>query len=984
MKMLLLIMTLFNISAADHKEAISKNTPKKESRWEKLNKMIDKEENFIKTITNRGPRLQWRLLELKTERLKLIKEKENHTFLNAPFKQRKKYKKDWYFKKSRSYEREIRRKGLKIIKTWPRYKYNADIYYTLGLNSRDYNKGKQTEYFFLKALKFAESGSQVVYLSNVGLAEYYYNEKKYNKAVSYYLRVINNTDDQWHSKHLYNLSWCYLKTGKYQKAISFGEKAHSLSKNKDYIDVSEQVYDSIGLFYVMGKREKDGAYFYLNHVKEPAKYIIKMSKKMANEGHYKKANYLLQTALNHAVDKKQTIEEITIRLAYLDFYRNFKKFNLFFSMSQSLESIYKKTPFEGEQHEQTIEKIESMVGYLQVRLTRNSKIKIENYSIPLLKRVIDYFDILAVINKDKTDYYRFFQGETLFAVNEIKRAFFKYQASLEVNKKIDLKKKELKYDHKGLRKKLMNSLLACLEEQKFEDKHIIYTYNNHIELYPINPISQKLYSKLFNLHMKRKEPLLAIKPMNTYHKNYPADIKIQQSMLIKLIDYYILQKNTDQLASWINKMEKGFFKMKPDYIKQATNVLGEILFLDYTKLANQGKHQESIAGNKNLFEDKKYPAIIHAQAASKIALSYLQLGDSNEAVNWTITSIPLYRPKELKKRHPQLKASIERLVILQDIKYAIKLSTQLYQKYCLSNEPLKEYLFDQIFSLNLVEQKYKTAYKFISQKALKCGLNGKKKKESMISFINYVEQHKKEKLLTSLFSKYALKQGQYQNELVPIMIKRYWEQSLSKENNRDAKKTLYYLEKYRERYPNHKLSKDIFKITSFNKFKKQYEKKRFKMFSFGSSFDEEKFNNDLTAKFALLKKWVDETRPYTTNAPYPIVMKTLVMIHQKHLQLEKIIRKIKPPGMEGEYLVSFQAAMKGIADNISKTANDYHQQGKNVLTSSYERSVNNEYFLSASKTHHLMSIEFPTERYTLTFDQFWGNRKPAKITRKVK
>lgn len=978
---ILLLTLLFCLNVAAEKTAKAGVIVKKETKWEKLNRMIDKEEKFIKTINRRGPRLEWRLLELKTERLKLIKEKENNKFLNASFKLRKKHKKDWFFRESRAYELEIRKKGLKIIRTFKRWKYNADVYYTLGLNSRDFNKGKQTEYFFKMALKHAEKGSQIIYLASVGLAEYYYNEKKYNRAVSYYSRVINNKEDEWHSKHVYNLSWCYLKTGKYQKAIEHGEIAHTLSKKEDYIDVSEQVYDSIGLFYVMGKREKDGAEFYKKNVKEPAKYLIKMSKKMANEGHYKNADYLLDTALKHAITKDQFDEELTIRLAYLDFYRNFKKFNLFFTMSKAIEAQYIKKPFKGELHDQSIEKIEGLVGYLQVRLTRNSKIKITNYSKPLLTRILAFFDILAVINKKKTDFYRFYQGETYFAVNEIKPSFFKYKDSLEFNKKVDLKKDDPEQKHTLLRAKLMNSLLACLEEKKFADKHLIYTYQNHIDLYPINSISQKLYSKLFNIHMKRKDPPKAIVSMEVYNKNYPGDLKIQQSMLIKLIDYYILGKDTDKLAFWITKLQKGYFSFDKPYIKQAINVLGEILFHDYTKLAAEGKHDESISGNKKLFEDQRYPKIIHAQAASKIALSFLHLKNSNEALNWTIKSIPLYKEQEFKKRLPQVKASIDRFVILQDTKHAVKLSEYLYKYYCHKKEPLKSYFYDQIVTLNLIDEKYKSAYQFINKGSKKCDIGHQKFGETMAMFIDYTYQHGKFDLTFQLFKKFALKEKRFHKELSNQLLNLFWREFNENQRSRLAKKALLYLKKYSEKNPTNSLANTIKKIEDFNSFKNSFKKKTFKHFTFGKNFDEQKYNNDLTAKFEKLKTWVEQTAPYTSNAPYAIVLETLKLIHEKHNQLANVIYAVSPPGMEGEYLKSFRQAMKGIGDNVKNSGVEYYKQGVQLRVSSYDQSKDNKYFLNTSDTFKKIKVVFPALRYTLSFDKQMSKRSPATVSR---
>ena len=132
-KTIILLLTLSTLSFAKTQKKLPLET-----KWKKLDRLITEEENHIKSLRNLGPKLQWRLLELKTERLKLLKEKENQIFLTAAPKVRKNKKKKWFFKKSKRLENQIRRAGLALIKKYKRFKYNADIYYTLALNSRDY------------------------------------------------------------------------------------------------------------------------------------------------------------------------------------------------------------------------------------------------------------------------------------------------------------------------------------------------------------------------------------------------------------------------------------------------------------------------------------------------------------------------------------------------------------------------------------------------------------------------------------------------------------------------------------------------------------------------------------------------------------------------------------------------------------------------------------------------------------------------------
>ena len=53
-------------------------------RWHTLNNLINQEIKTIKSIGRIGPKLQHRLLELNSERIKLLKEQENQVFLSSP------------------------------------------------------------------------------------------------------------------------------------------------------------------------------------------------------------------------------------------------------------------------------------------------------------------------------------------------------------------------------------------------------------------------------------------------------------------------------------------------------------------------------------------------------------------------------------------------------------------------------------------------------------------------------------------------------------------------------------------------------------------------------------------------------------------------------------------------------------------------------------------------------------------------------------
>ena len=202
----ILVCTTPTIKAADtDPTALSKDSADK---WSKLMNLINKEIQTIKNNKYSGPELKHRLFELYSEKIKLIKEKENLTLLKADPKKVASAGKESYFKFSREQYMTAQKYALSLIAQYPQYDRISEIYYALAINSRDYGTSQETEQFLKLSIKTSKAESKTMYNAKTALAEYYYNNKRYNEAVSYYVDVLKNNNDEWYGKHLYNASWC--------------------------------------------------------------------------------------------------------------------------------------------------------------------------------------------------------------------------------------------------------------------------------------------------------------------------------------------------------------------------------------------------------------------------------------------------------------------------------------------------------------------------------------------------------------------------------------------------------------------------------------------------------------------------------------------------------------------------------------------------------------------------------------------------------
>jgi hypothetical protein len=971
--------------------------PKMPAKWHRLNKLINQEEKTIRGLRKLGPRLRWRLLELNTERLKLVKEKENKIFIEASIHQKNRKSKKLYFRQSSKLYEKIRKDGLSIIKKWPYFKYSADIYYTLALNSREYAEDKHTEQYLLKSLKKAMKNSPIVHSSKTALAEHYYNNKIYSKAIKYYKDVLKNKKDEWYSKHLYNLSWCYIKVKKYDNAISHAKRSHRASKKKKYIDVSPQVLQSIGFYFVLAARVEEGSEYFIKHEKKPAHYMIKMAKKAAEDLGFKKSNYIFNQALENATSKNAREEEIKIRLAQLDFFRNFKRFGLYQKTAMALETIDKKTPMDEDQKSEAVEKIKSFVGYLQIRFTKNKKIGIYDHNPKRRKTIIRYFNILSNIDSKDTDFYRFYQGETFFAVGMFGHALRKYQQSLEHAKKLireddaNLKKvklvknnvkipkgvylldKEEKEKHIKLQRKVFDSMLASLEKKNLKKKerynYTVYTYDNHLTIYPVGKRSQLIYKKLFNVYLKEKNMEKAHPAIERYKKNFPQDIKIQRQMFTQVMDHFISIKDSNALATWVSKLEKGYLKFEIKYIEQASIILGKILFEEYQVLDNKGEKQKAAKGYISLYSNKKYPKSVKAKAAFNAGLLYLDLAKTKESLKWIKLSLALFTEKEKWDRHQQFSALTQRYMKLQDFKSSSKIGTISLNLFCQKKFKEKNSLFLASVNYALIDNRPVTASTNFKN-GKKCTISKKVQDQMLVEIGSFYLRNRKYQSFYKFFSKYnKTKSKSLRKFLSGSLIEVYWDLHLQKRTSSENKLIKFLKKAMNKGELEKSVTSDIRHIINFSPFIKKAKSIVIDLYPNNQKFDEKVFNLNLESNISKLKALTNEASPFIKSGNPHFMLQTYQVLELKYNTLSKLLIDFTPIGVPKDYVTGFKQAMSGLGKQIKGEATQYNRIGKQLIS---QNEVLSPYTMHFSQTPAMVKDighRHPASFYILPIDK---------------
>jgi len=307
-----------------------------QERWKKLMVLIDSEIKTIKGNRYSGPELKHRMFELYSEKIKLIKEKENLNLLKADANAVIKNGKESFFKASQDQYKTAQSYALTVVNQYPKYQRIAEIYYALAINSRDYGTSAETEKFLKLAISRSTGESKTMYNAKTALAEYYYNNKRYHEAVGYYTDVLKNQEDEWYGKHLYNAGWCHLKERNFKRALELMKLSFETTKNKKYVSMKEQVYNAIGIFFVQADNTYEGVEFFEQNANPSAPHLLGLALSSMNKSNFSMTDDVLKAALKDTKKRKDANGEMKVRLTQLDVYRESKKDEQYFETANSI------------------------------------------------------------------------------------------------------------------------------------------------------------------------------------------------------------------------------------------------------------------------------------------------------------------------------------------------------------------------------------------------------------------------------------------------------------------------------------------------------------------------------------------------------------------------------------------------------------------------------------------------------------------------
>ena len=435
----------------------------------------------------------------------------------------KKKGKKYFFKKTDSIYKKIKKIGHFIVKKWPDYRNNSMIYYTLAVMTMERSDPDEIKKvvggYLTKGLENSEKGSIIYKKLIVKAADHFYEIKDYRRSSRFYQVVICLKKDKWYTRYLFNLAWSMMGIDQKNKARKYAQKALFLSltsKDDDrYVDYSNNVIQYMSSFIDEYNLEDSLKIFrpsFEHFTIDQFESIAESSKEI---GKYGIADYFFGKAMDLS-DEKDQGSFFERSMKRLDFYFEIKQHQKIKKTTRYLANTGKFKAFDKKQKKILIGKIKKYIRSLQ---EKKNKINLSN--------ILYNLDTLKIIDKKNKHLYLFFQGESFFLNKKFVKSLEYYKKSLEMIKlKKKINKKRIKMVFDSMLKALEKSKLTSLKKNNWN----IYIYKNHLSIFPVEPRSKVIYQKLFNLYYKKKQYKKYENIFLMYSKYYSKKASVQMKI----------------------------------------------------------------------------------------------------------------------------------------------------------------------------------------------------------------------------------------------------------------------------------------------------------------------------------------------------------------------------------------------------------------------------------------------------------------------
>jgi hypothetical protein len=601
---------------------------------EKLLPLINDEIKLLSSGKNLSLFTRYRLFELQVEKLRVIYNQENKAFI-----QDAKTSKDLAFSESRKLYTNCKKMGQELLRSNIDAKMIAATYYALALNDRDYAFENKTEDYFLKALAAASKYPEIRQNIQVTLAEYYYNEKKYEKAYGLYQQIIKTVDQKWHAKNLLNAAWTSVMLKKFKEGVDLLQTAAAYATDTRNMGPMSLILDSAPLFFLEADQFNEGIAFIQKYGgTDQMSLLTKMHKRASSKGFYnwcEDINALIEKMPVATPSDWETLK--AYRTYVFDHYRNFSKKAEILKLISKFNFIDSQSHYADEERTVVAEKYKDYLLYMQTALLKNfvkGTIKPSGNEQQIHQEIDTIADFLISFDTKNASYYYFHKGEISLALHMHAKAAGEYFIALEKDGITPRTEDNVEI------KKVFNSLFATLNpdisyqtlSKSALTAQTLKAYQYYLTIFPSLETSKEIYQKSFLLHLDEKLFPESEKLLVMFQTQFPKEDDASKRMTKTLLDRYIKDKNIEGITRWATLLNSQQFFDKTE-MKTLTQSLAN-LHLDQNKIKEDKNKVEALVDLNNLFNDKIYDDETRQHFSRKALILSLEIFDGPGAKIW--------------------------------------------------------------------------------------------------------------------------------------------------------------------------------------------------------------------------------------------------------------------------------------------------------------------------------------------------------------
>lgn len=912
-----------------------------DSRRAQLIGVIDEELREVARINkqsgSRNPELMLRMAELLLEKARLIKEQENAKFLNLSPDARKNVSRSKFFSRSRAYFQQAQKTCEYIIKRFRSFDEKGDVYYIMAYNAKEFQQeGKARRYFDL-AVKNSRPGTMTRKRSEIALAEIYYNNNEYQKAVPLYERALlsSSKKERWWTKDAYNLAWSYFRLQDYDKAINMLERVESLSSDKKFVDMRDSVKRDKAYFYTEAGRTDDAVAMFKKEGGDIAKNLLRVGKNLVNQGKFAAAAKSLEEALKNSQDPEQ---KTAINIELISLYERFGQPEKHLKTSQSLFQDYKNKRLNPEQVKVLRYQVGRMGAVLQKQATsdtydRRPKVKEEKG-----QQAVGYFEIMAEMDPKTAHRSTFHAGETLFAIGDVNNALVKYDAAVDLsNKRKDRKTFDLALQ--GMMMSLDSDSLSPAMEERYLEK----AFRLHLASNPRDKNNSKIYQRLFGIYHDKGDMEGAQKTLMAFKKAYPSEAGPQEAMIGKIMSYHQEKKNVEALRKWARVLESGQFKVSPEYLEQVRLTLLNLEFEDVESFSTKGEKKQALKGYLEIYKHPSSTEEAKKNAAYNISTLFFELGNVEFTHRWALNALELMSTQDVLEYEESFLSFANDFFGRRRFDKASEIYEKALNKVCKAKSKNKDLFFKNAVVVNLADGNTQKATE-LTQTAYRCNVSNSRIVEAQLSTLKDLADRERWSEFNDYFREVENSRQVWPELIYPLSRLQVALENVGRRDEAEAlnRRILNYYEYSKKR----KLQVPIEGLDVVARlYLRDVRREASSLANMQLSFPEERYNKTLEEMFAQLDVFTEAAlRVLDTGSGEGIVSGYRYLVEEYDRFAKKVYR-FTPPDKSKEYVDSFKQAMRDVVAPIANKSREFKDEAIRQIQGSKILASDNSFFL---------------------------------------